>query len=73
LYSHLAEDAEFYTAAAMDGDSVVVGSRNGFVFLLDSKTRDIKIVTDLGSEIISMSCDKARGLLWIGGENGSLG
>jgi hypothetical protein len=73
LYSHLAEDAEFYTAAAMEGDNVVVGSRNGFVFLLNATTREIKIVTDLGGEIICMSWDKARSLLWIGGENGSLG
>jgi WD40 repeat protein len=73
LYSHLAEDAEFYTAAAMEGDSVVVASRNGFIFLLNTATRDIKIVTDLGGEIMCLSWDKARDLLWIGGENGSLG
>jgi hypothetical protein len=73
LYSHLAEDAEFYAATATDGDSVVVASRNGFVFLLNATTREITIVTDLGGEVICMSWDKARSLIWIGGENGSLG
>jgi hypothetical protein len=73
LYSHLAEDADFYTAAAMDGDDVVVASRNGFIYSLNASTREISLTTDVGREIICMTWDKTRNLIWLGGENGSLG
>ena len=73
LYSQLGDDAEFFAAAAMDGDSVVVASRTGFVYLLNAGTREIKCVTDIGREITSIAWDKPKGLVWIGGENGSLG
>ena len=73
LYSHLNDDAEFYDAAAMNGDAVAVISRTGFVYLLNSTTREIKVVTDVQREITCASWDKDRGVLWIGGEHGSLG
>ena len=73
LYSHLNDDAEFYDAAAMTGDSVAVVSRTGFVYLLNSTTREIKVITDVQREITCASWDKDRGVLWIGGEHGSLG
>lgn len=73
LYSHLNDDAEFYDAAAMTGDSVAVVSRTGFVYLLNSTTREIKVVTDVQREITCVSWDKEKDLLWIGGEHGSLG
>lgn len=73
MYSQLGDDAEFYAAAVMDGDSVVVAARTGFVYLLNASTRDIKCVADVGREITCISWDKCRSLLWIGGENGSLG
>jgi len=73
LYSHLNDDAEFFAAAAMEGDSVAVASRSGLVYLLNATTREIRTVTDVGREITCVSWDKAKGLLWIGGENGALG
>jgi hypothetical protein len=73
LYSHLADDAEFYAAAAMTGDEVAVASRTGYIYLLDAGTREIRHVTDIRQDISCISWDKARGLLWIGGESGSLG
>ena len=57
----------------MDGDSVVVASRPGFVYLLNAATREIKGVADVGREITCISWDKSKNLLWIGGELGSLG
>jgi len=73
LYSQLGDDAEFFAAAATDGDSVVVASRTGFVYLLNAGTRDIKSVADIGREITCIAWDKSNSLLWIGGENGSFG
>lgn len=73
MYSHLNDDAEFFAAAAMEGDFVAVASRTGFIYLLNATTREIKTVTDVGREITCVSWDKAKGLLWIGGENGALG
>lgn len=73
LYSHLGEDAEFFAVAAMDGDSVVVASRTGFIYLLDAGTREIKLITDVGKEVTCMSWDKEKNILWIGGEHGMLG
>jgi hypothetical protein len=73
LYSQLGDDAEFYAAAAMEGDSVAVASRTGFIYLLSASTRDIKYIADVGREITCISWDKSKCLLWIGGENGSLG
>jgi hypothetical protein len=73
LHSHLGEDAEFYAAAAMDGDSVAVASRAGFVYLLNAANREISIVTDIRREITCISWDKAKDLLWVGGEHGTLG
>ena len=57
----------------MEGDSVAVASRAGFIYLLNAGTREIKSVADVGWEITSIGWDRAKGLLWIGGENGSLG
>jgi hypothetical protein len=57
----------------MEGDAVAVASRTGFVYHLDAGSREIKSVTDIGQEITCISWDKAKGLIWIGGENGSLG
>src|SRR5579859_4272760 len=57
----------------MEGDTVAVASRSGLVYSLNATTREIKTVTDVGREITCVSWDKAKGLLWIGGENGSLG
>jgi hypothetical protein len=57
----------------MEGDSVVVASRSGLVYLLNATTREIRNVTDVGREITCVSWDKAKGLLWIGGEYGALG
>jgi hypothetical protein len=73
LYSHLNDDAEFYDAAAMTGDSIAVVSRTGFVYLLNATTREIKVITDVQREITCASWDKDRDVLWIGGEHGSLG
>jgi hypothetical protein len=73
LYNHLNDDAEFYAVAAMDADSVAVASRAGLVYSLDATSREIKLVTDIGQEITCFSWDRRRDLLWIGGENGSLG
>ena len=73
MYSHLNDDAEFFAAAAMEGDSIAIASRTGLIDLLNASTRVIKTVTDVGREITCVSWDKAKGLLWIGGENGSLG
>ena len=73
LYSHLGDDAEFYAAVSMECDSVVVASRSGFIYQLNAGTREIKFVIDIGREITCMNWDKAQGLVWIGGENGSLG
>ena len=73
LYSQLGDDAEFFAAAATEVDSVVVASRTGFVYLLDAGTREIKSITDIGREITCIAWDKPNNLLWIGGENGSLG
>jgi hypothetical protein len=73
LYSHLGDDADFYAAAAMEGDSVAVASRAGFIYLLNSGTREIKTIVDVGWEITSIGWDRGKALLWIGGENGSLG
>jgi len=57
----------------MEGDSVVVASRSGLVYLLNATTREIRNVTDVGREITCVSWDKTKGLLWIGGEYGALG
>ena len=73
MYSQLGDDAEFYAAAAMEVDSVVVASRTGFIYLLNASTRDIKCVADVGREVTCISWDKMKSCLWIGGENGSLG
>lgn len=73
LYSQLGDDAEFYAAAAMEGDAVAVASRTGFIYSLNASTRDIKYVADVGREITCISWDKIKSLVWIGGENGSLG
>jgi hypothetical protein len=73
LYSQLGEDAEFFAAAATEGDSVVVVSRPGFVYHLNTSTREIKLITDIGREITCIAHDLLRNLLWIGGENGCLG
>jgi len=73
LYSQLGDDAEFFAAAATEGDSVAVASRTGFVYLLNAGTREIKSVIDIGREITCITWDKSNNLLWIGGENGSLG
>ena len=73
LYSHLSDDADFYDAAAMTGDAVAVASRIGLLYSLNASTREIKTVTDIGHEISCVSWDKARNLLWIGGDYGSLG
>jgi hypothetical protein len=73
LYSHLADDAEFYAAAAMTGDEVAVASRTGYIYSLDAGTREIRHVTDVRREISCISWDKERDLLWIGGDAGSLG
>lgn len=73
LYSHLGDDADFFAAAAMTGDNVAVTSRNGFIYSLNATTREIKTIADAGRDISCVSWDKARNLLWIGGEYGSLG
>ena len=73
LYSQLGDDAEFFAAAAVDGDSVVIASRTGFLYLLNAGTREIKSLTDLGREITCIAWDKSNNLLWVGGEHGSLG
>jgi hypothetical protein len=73
LYSQLGEDAEFFAAAPLEGDSAVIASRPGFIYHLDTSTREIKLVTDVGREITCIAYDPSRSLLWIGGENGCLG
>ena len=73
LYSQLGEDADFYAAATMEGDSVVVASRPGFLYHLNASTRDIKLLTDIGREISCVAYDPSRSLLWIGGEHGCMG
>jgi len=73
LYSHLGDDADFYAAAAMGGDAVAVASRTGLIYSLNASSREIRMVCDIGREISCLGWDKARNLLWIGGDHGSLG
>jgi hypothetical protein len=73
LYTHLSDDAEFYAAATITGDTVAVASRAGYIYSLDTATREIKLVSDVEREITCIAYDKPRSLLWIGGEHGCLG
>ena len=73
LYTHLSDDAEFYAAATITGDTVAVASRAGYIYSVDTATREIKLVSDVEREITCIAYDKPRSLLWIGGEHGCLG